>query len=247
MKIVENYIAPVVRLHEQADKIRFDRLHGTAFFVNSRGVFITAAHVIRNAVADVESHGGGVAISVRKPADSQNAYVGHIRAVSFAEEPYDIAVGCIAEPSQSCFVLGEDMRVLLWDDVYTAGFAESAVSRDGDSVRPDVRGLKGYMVRKVPPGEHLSLLGRHPAALEVSFSVPHCMSGSPLVLRYDPDVEPPADAPLQLLGVCVATASVKVGDGVEHYGVVHDLISLKDWKPDCLSGETLGEAIKLET
>ena len=134
----------------------------------------------------------------------------------------------------------------LWEDVYTVGYAESAVSRDGESVRPDVRGLKGYMVRKVPPGEHLANLGRHPAALEVSFSVPHCMSGSPLVLRYGPDVEPPQGAPLQLLGVCIGTASVQVGDGVEHYGVVHDLISLKDWKPDSFAGETLGEVIRLE-
>ena len=110
MKIVQNYIAPVLRLHEEGDKIRFDRLHGTAFCVNSRGAFITAAHVIRDAIADVELYGGGVALSLRKPDDSRNTYVGHIRKVSFAEEPYDIAVGRVAEPTQSCFVLGEGFQ-----------------------------------------------------------------------------------------------------------------------------------------
>ncbi len=246
MKIAQYYIAPVVRLDEQGDTIIFRRLLGTAFFINSGGAFLTAGHVIRDAIADAEKHGGSVALSACKPGDRRYAYVGHIQDVSFAEEPYDIAVGYIAEALQSCFILGEGLKVWMWEDVYAVGYAESAVSRDGENVRPDVRGLKGYVVRKVPPGEHLANLGRHPAAFEVSFSIPHCMSGSPLVLRYGPGVEPPEGAPLPLLGVCVGTASVEVGDGLEHYGVVHDLIPLKDWKPDCLAGETLAEAIRLD-
>ena len=58
MKILQDYIVPVVRLKEDGDRIRFVRLHGTAFFINSRGAFITAAHVIRGAAEDVDKNGG---------------------------------------------------------------------------------------------------------------------------------------------------------------------------------------------
>ncbi len=58
MKILQDYIVPVVRAKENNDRIWFVQLLGTAFFINSRGAFITAAHVIRGAAEDVDKNGG---------------------------------------------------------------------------------------------------------------------------------------------------------------------------------------------
>lgn len=244
MKILQDYIVPVVRLEENGNRIRFARLHGTAFFINSRGAFMTAAHVIKGATEDVDKNGGSIALTMRKPDNDQYRYVGHIRGVTFADEPYDVAVGHVAEPSASCFAPANTDKVWAWQTVYTAGYAESALSQDGESVRPDTRSLMGNVVRKVPAGRFLSHPDPHPLAFEVNFPIPHCMSGSPLVLRYGPDEEPPPGAPFPLLGVCTGSETISVGtETPEQYGVVHDLWSLKDWKPECLGGETLFRAI----
>ncbi len=247
MNIFQDYIVPVVRLKEDNGRIRFVQLHGTAFFINSRGAFMTAAHVIREAAENVDKYGGRIALTMRKPDDDQSRYVGDIIDFTVADEPYDVAVGCVAQPSKSCFAPANTDRVLAWDIVYTAGYAESALSRDGESVRPDTRSLMGNLVRKVPAGSFLSHLGPHPPAFEVNFPIPNCMSGSPLVLRYGPDEKPPPREPFPLLGVCTGSETISVGtDTPEQYGVVHDLWSLRDWKPECLGGETLYRAIRPE-
>ena len=246
MKNLQDYIVPVVRVSDRDERLYFNQLHGTAFFINSRGVFITAKHVIEQADLAAEKHGDKIALVMRKPGDDAYTYAGHIQNISFAEAPYDIAIGYVAEPSKSCFAPANTEKIWAWQDVFATGYAESAVSRDGTSVRPDTRSLKGYVVRKVPPGQFLADVDDHPAALEVDFAIPHCMSGAPLVLRYAPDETPPPGAPFPLLGVCVASEAITIGKETEHYGVVHDLWPLKDWKPDCLGGETLFKAIRPE-
>lgn len=247
MKILQDYIVPVVRLVEEGERDCFAQLHGTAFFINSAGAFITAAHVIRGAMADVYENGGCIALTMRKPDDDQSRYVGDIQDVTFADEPYDVAVGRVAQPSASCFAAANTDKVWAWEIVYAAGYAESALSRDRDFVRPDTRSLMGNVVRKVPAGRFLSLQDPHPPAFEVNFPIPHCMSGAPLVLRYGAHEKRPPGAPFPLLGVCVGTETISVGtDSPEQYGVVHDLWSLRDWKPKCLGGETLSRTIRPE-
>ena len=66
MKIIQDYIAPVIRLSQSDSKFRFEELYGTAFFINGEGVFITASHVIQAARNEVEKKGGSIAlVSVR--------------------------------------------------------------------------------------------------------------------------------------------------------------------------------------
>ena len=247
MKIMQHYLTPVIRYSEKKKGHAFEKLHGTAFFINGNGAFLTAAHVMRDAEAEAEEKGDGVCLIMRKPEDDQHVYKGNIKAVSYADDPYDVAVGVVAHRSMSCFMLGDTGKVWTWQEVYTAGYAESAVSRDGENVRPDIRSLKGYVTRKVPSGEFLAKVGPHPAAFEVDFAIPTCMSGSPLLLKYGPNEEPPPGAPFPLLGICTGTEKITVGlNNLEHYGVVHDLWSLRDWKPECLDGETLCDAIRPE-
>ena len=99
MKIAEEYIVPVVRSTERDGQIYVERVHGTAFFINSRGVFITAAHVLRNATADMEENGGAIGLVMLRPGDTTHHYEGEILRFTFAPTPYDVAVGVVSSGS----------------------------------------------------------------------------------------------------------------------------------------------------
>jgi hypothetical protein len=162
-------------------------------------------------------------------------------AYEFAAPPFDVAIARVERLTMSCFLLTDSSTVWLWQDVYAAGYAESAISRDHLMVRPDIRGLKGYVVRKLPAGSILTQ--PHPEAFELDFAVPHCMSGSPLVLRYMQSEPRPDGEPFRLIGICVGNQMVEIGEMREEYGVAHDLWSMRDWRPELLDGGSLAEAI----
>ena len=247
MKILQDYIVPVVRLLRQDGQFHYARLHGTAFFINPQGSFLTAKHVIDDALADQDEHGGEIALVMRKRDDPERRYVGHIHGYSFADPPYDIAIGSVKHSSKSCFAASDSTRVWGWDDVHTAGYAASAESRQGSEVTVDIRSLKGYVVRKVPPSISAYPSGANPSVFELNFPIPEGMSGSPLVLRYGADDDVPKGAPFPLLGVCTGTAEIAVGTGSrELYGVAHDLRELTEWAPEGFGNKTLGELIRPE-
>ena len=108
MKILQEFIAPYVRVEEKGGRIVFGNAHGTAFFINSSGVFVTARHVVERCAVDVSENGGSPALVMRRQGDPQNVYRGEIEEVTFAPEPYDVAVGRVRQLSQAFFVLGKD-------------------------------------------------------------------------------------------------------------------------------------------
>ena len=128
MKILEHYIVPVVRFSDSSERILVESVHGTAFFVNDQGAFVTAAHVVKECMAEVEKKGGHLGLAIRQPGVSSHLFVGEISVGSFAEYPYDIAVGVINQPSKSCFAFGDSEKVLLWENVYTAGYPATAIT-----------------------------------------------------------------------------------------------------------------------
>ena len=96
MKILNGYIVPVIRTTEKAEGLRFETLHGIAFFINERGFFLTASHVIQAATNDVAENGVAIALVMHKPSDPDHVYRGDILDVTFADRPYDVAVGTVA-------------------------------------------------------------------------------------------------------------------------------------------------------
>lgn len=262
MKILQDYIVPVVRLSERNRRPYIEAVHGTAFFVNANGAFVTARHVMVGADVEAKERGGRVALVMRRPGHDQYRYVGEIMRVSFAEPPYDLAVGVVSQPSRSAFKLGEKVRTWVWDDVYSAGYPATATKVDVGRFTIDARGYKGYVLRSVLPGHQL--MHEHPAVIEVSFAIPKGLSGAPVVLRLGqphPRGEPPA---FILVGVCAGNESSQIVDHaveelsegnvtvketvkrVEEYGVVHDLRPLGNWKPECWDGEPLRDAVRYE-
>jgi hypothetical protein len=89
MRQLTEHVVPVVLLPLEGPP----RLHGTAFFINHQGTFLTATHVLQAAVADAAANGGSVSLLVpdaQLPGRLSNAPV---RVHDPAPAPYDVSVG----------------------------------------------------------------------------------------------------------------------------------------------------------
>ncbi|HLF58355.1 MAG TPA: serine protease [Alphaproteobacteria bacterium] len=259
MRILQHFIVPVLSVVPNDRTVLPSHYFGTAFFINGDGVFLTARHVIEECEAEVASRGGECGLGVCKPGDDSSLFFGKVIVREFAPPPYDIAIGIIDVPTRAAFVFGETQKLLVWDDVYTAGYPITAVHRDHGGSRIDARGHKGYVLRKVPQG-HL-LIHPHPDVIEVNFSITKGLSGAPVVQRDQRNVEGASIDHFVLVGICVNNEPAEIVDfrhtevseegkefsettsRIEEYGIVHDLRPLADWKPACLGGITLRNAI----
>ena len=204
--------------------------------------------------------GGFPGLVMRNPDDDIHRYFGQISTVDFAEAPYDVAVGYVKQPSRACFLFGDSAKTWMWEDVYTAGYPETAKHHQGMNITIDVRGHKGQVLRTIKPG-HV-LLEPHPAVIEVSFPIAKGLSGAPLVMRNAVDDDGQKIPYFILVGVCVAKATYQLVDfshtqvqddgkefkettkRIEEYGIAHDLRPLANWSPESLGGVTLRDAVR---
>lgn len=237
---VAEYVIPVVNVQSS----RRITLHGTAFFLNSTGVFMTAGHVIRSAQEDAARTNGTVAVAIpvsdmTAGADSLGRIL-KVNEISLADAPYDIAVGTTNTASKALFRLAPSGSGSMLRNVITFGYPASALGDDPRAaITLGLRAHKGYIVRTLASGRLLA--HDHPAAFELNFAVPSAMSGAPLLLEPPATwleaglqasgglpfvggmlvdtrfVPPPA---LHLLGVCVGTQEAET--------VVHAFTEVKD-------------------
>jgi hypothetical protein len=244
---LETYIVPVCRFEVSSNTAWIRRFHGTAFFVNEAGVFITARHVIDKGTEEVAHSGGFLGLCVRSPSGSGNV-AAHIVAVTAADPPYDICIGR-SDASYPTLLTVQGVDVQTWRDVATFGYPETALNVAPTAFWIYGRGFKGYVHRAVKAGE---LAGSgHPDAFEVSFAMRPGLSGAPLFLHSQPrDL---------VVGVCVGANRAETVDfdyeevldngqvrrekrvRVEEYGIAHDLRPLLAWKPRSFDGLTLAE------
>ena len=259
MKILQDYIVPVVRFDEDGQGVAVKKHFGTGFFINSQGVFVTACHVIKNCEADIAANGGHLGLVIRK-TNNERRYLGDIIDVTCHAPPYDVAVGVADKPSKADFLLGDESKVWMWDDVYTAGYPLTSTHVDANRFIFTPRGHKGQVLRKLPAGHFL--MHPHPDVIEISFSITKGLSGAPLVLRDQRDADGNLLSYFTLIGVCVGNQPSETVDfsytdvtddgtqlrettkRIEEYGIVHDLRPLAEWQPSCLGGMTLREAIR---
>ena len=260
MKLLQHFVVPYVRLDNPDERPTIGTVHGTAFFINSNGAFLTARHVVENCEADIKDHGGVAALVMSNEEHPEVRFAGRVERRFFPDKPYDVAVGTVRRKSKGYFVFDSGVKAWMWEDVYTAGYPVSATTRRNGDIRIDARGLKGEILRRLPAGD--ILIHPHPDIIEVSFAITRGMSGAPLVMRNAHDQNGNPIPYFVLLGVCVGNepsqivdfSHTEVQDGgkefkeriarIEEYGLVHDIRPLKDWKPECLSPLTLGEAIQ---
>ncbi len=250
--LLQDFIVPICRADILPHKARLTRLEGTAFFINDRGVFLTAGHVIRSIQATSnETHiGYGVNVKANDSAGT-NAFV---RLVEFehAPSPFDVAIGKVDFISRSWFSVYSGAKIEGWKDVATLGYPQSALDPDPERFRIHLRSLKGHVQRAIGADE-LPAHRPHPDCFELNFAITNGLSGAPLFITRR-DVQ-------ELIAICVYSVDSEVvidslteihDDGsrfeerrsrVEQYGIAHSLLPLMDWKPAILKGMSLRDAI----
>lgn len=273
--VVENYVIPLfsAALDGRAT------LHGTAFFINGEGVFLTARHVIESAQSAAAQNGGYIFLAERQ-FESDRASIHPVKSVEFAHLPFDVGIGKVSAETRSFLRLADLSAGAPLRDVSTFGYPESAHTRTAEGrliIRS--RAHKGYIVRRLR-GDEMDCSTA--PGFELNFPIPSALSGAPLVLHRPataqehelmsaPGMMPvgalvdvrfmPKHA-LHLIGICIGTTQAETVDfsykeiidgnttfsertsKIELYGLGHDLLPLANWRPTCLGGNALGDAIQ---
>ncbi|CAN5329619.1 hypothetical protein BH10ACI1_BH10ACI1_03310 [soil metagenome] len=248
LSYLETSVVPICRFNEGNGQALIKSFHGTAFFINSSGGFITARHVIEEGLQDVERNGGFLGLCA-KPEDGSIGNIAlPIQEFEFAESPFDITVGKAKYQCESYLQLS-DIEVSMWREIATLGYPESALNIKPDDFRIHLRGYKGYLLREIQKGD--IALGEHPSSFETNFLISRGLSGSPLFV--------PAQPKCFVIGVCVGSHRSELVDyqfvettedgkefketrlRVEEYGIAHDIRPLLSWKLNMYNGKTLKE------
>jgi hypothetical protein len=255
---VEQYVVPV--LNGLPD--RSANLHGTAFFINGSGTFLTAGHVLAAARTDADKTGGRICLAIRNPGTTSGV-VSNILATDLAPAPFDIAVGTTNVVSKSFVRLASATAGAALRNVMTFGYPESAQAKvPSGGIVLGHRAHKGYIVHRLISGQLLR--HSHPPAFELSFPIPSALSGAPLVLERPatalehalvaapglvPMIGPLLVDPrsisrhaLHLIGVCVGTteaetvafAYIEVVDGMTKFSEKTSKIELYGLAHDLL-------------
>jgi hypothetical protein len=247
---MQSVVASICRAVELEGKIIIEQLHGTGFFINEDGFFLTAKHVIQKGLIDVGENGGFL-VFCPYFNDSIGFVVVKIEDYEFASNAYDIAI-CKSNLKSQTFYKFKDMTVGPWKDIATHGYPASIVHKNIDEFQIQTRFHKGYIQREVPKGRMHD--GKNPPLFELSFPITQGLSGSPLFIHAQPNDF--------LIGVCVGTTQSQLvlyeetdieEDGskyqertvkVEEFGIAHDIRGLANWKPNILNGASLSETMK---
>lgn len=248
MIYLQTYVVPICRFVETNGRAFIRFLHGTGFFINSSGMFLTARHVIEDGLADVKCNGGFLGLCAKPPEGSSGNVALLIQNYEFAAKPYDIAIGKVNFSCETLLQL-QDVQVEMWKDVAALGYPESALNIMPDDFRIHLRGHKGYIQRELRQGD--IPLGEHPSSFETSFLISRGLSGSPLFIHAEPrDI---------VIGVCVGSHRSEIVDyqhieiveggkemretrlRVEEYGIAHDIRPLLSWRLEMGEGKMLKE------
>ncbi len=247
-EFLESYITPVCRFEIISGTAIIRDFFGTAFFIGSRGIFMTARHVIDAGNSAVQEKSGFLGVCRRNSQSNQSVAIRIINSEA-ADPPYDICVGTVGEHVQSDIQLA-NITVNVWREVASFGFPSTAQNRSNNEFWMYGRGFRGYVHREISKGQ---IPGPpHPNAFETSFSMAQGLSGAPLFISIPPKII--------AIGICVginrgeSTEYIfeEIQDNgnifkeqrikVEEYGIAHDLRPLLNWKPSNLGGLSLAEA-----
>lgn len=176
---------PVCRCHVQDEGIFCRQLFGTAFFIGSKGFFLTARHVIGDAVN--HSKGQDVFLVAKKDDGTSHKSVGHLLSTyEFADAPYDVAVGKVNYKFKSPLKLTQGNKVSHWQEVASIGYPETSSDYEASDLFMNLRAFKGYVHRETLPSE--GPFGRHPNGYELSFLPGKGASGAPVFTVPDEKV-----------------------------------------------------------
>lgn len=247
---LQSYVVPVCLVEITPGNVRIDQLIGTAFFINSKGCFLTARHVIESAISIGAKKNLTAALVVKGDSGkSFESLAAPVTAYEFANTPNDVAIGKVNYSCETLLSL-EHKDVEVWQEVATYGYPSSAVSGPVTGLRLNIRCHRGYIQRVLKPND--LPLGGNPEAFELDFLLGRGVSGAPLFIHAQPkDI---------LIGVCVGSFRSELIEDellqvdsngstykelkikIEEFGIAHDLRPLHGWRPTLLEGQTLLDA-----
>jgi hypothetical protein len=250
---LETWVVPVCLYDQQGATANIRELFGTAFFINNRGHFMTARHVVESveAAAQSKSLDVGLVIKLDNGASAKSGIVPILHR-AFAPEPFDIVVGLVDYRCKTHLAF-EEIAIEVWQDIATYGYPINAVSGDPGELNLNIRCHKGYIQRLTKPAD--IPFGSHPEGFELSFLLSQGLSGAPVfVYKGDRDV---------VIGVSVGSIRSEIvedkheqieEDGrifretrlkIDEYGLAHDIRSLLGWLPAGFNGLSLLQLSRL--
>lgn len=245
-KYLQSYVAPVCTFEEVQGQAHLRSTHGTSFVVNDWGIFLTAAHVLTEAIQHAATNGTEVGLCGKARGGSgEDSVIARVFKHELAPKPFDVAIGATQYSTRGPLKLGA-RDIAPSQDVATLGYPLSSSIKDGeDAIWMNMKVHRGYVVRTTLPRD--MSLGEHPNGIELSFLLSPGMSGSPIFTVPDEVV----------VGIGVGSFSSELTEAsveeidedgrtykerrvkVEQFGFAHDLRELLDWKPSILSGLSL--------
>jgi len=252
MRCFEEIIVPFCSFNVRNEKCFINKLYGTAFFISSEGYFLTARHVIENALSELSDKDTYIGLCVKgKNLENRMASLLHYE---YAPDNIDVAIGKIDYKTLNEFMI-LDAEISIWQDVATLGYPENALlNTDSGSLFIKTRAHKGYIQRIIDPNE-ISNLGNHKRLFELNFSITTGLSGSPLFTNHKEK--------LRLIGICTGSYSSEIVEfyreeieengtpfkekrvKVEQFGIAQNIHDLLKWAPQLLKGETLEQILTL--
>lgn len=249
--LLQDHVVPICSAVVSERQAVLRRLLGTAFFINSRGVFLTARHIL-DKISHAENSGVQCGLIVKAADAPMRSQFASLQTWENAPAPYDIAIGVVNCPTRSWFSIAESTHASPWMDVATLGYPETALNSTLGNFKIHIRAHKGYIQRIVDPNE-IDLIRPHPTCYELNFPVMLGMSGAPLFVSL-PDLQ-------ALIGLCVGSygseivdyESVEVSDDgkeyrerkikVEQVGIAQSIFPLLQWNPNIFDGQSLYDLI----
>jgi hypothetical protein len=245
-KYLQSYVIPVCTFEEVQGQAHLRSTHGTAFMVNDWGIFLTAAHVLSEAIQHAAANGSEVGLCGKTDGGyGEDSIIARVFKHELAPKPFDVAIGATQYSTRGPLKLGA-REVAPWQDVATLGYPLSSKIEDGDdAIWMNMKVHRGYVVRTTLPRD--MSIGEHPNGIELSFLLSPGMSGSPVFTVPDEVV----------VGIGVGSFSSELTDAfieeidedgrtykerrvkIEQFGFAHDLRELLGWKPAILSGLSL--------
>ena len=177
--LVQDYVIPICSAERFKGSVSLRQLLGTAFFINSAGVFLTAKHVLQQVDKDTSG-----AVDYGLCVKSQDATAADMFAPlkrwEGAPEPYDVAIGIVDARSRAWFSRPGESPATPWKDVATLGYPETALNTSAGNFNVQPRNVEGIHTKTCRCGRD-RLNRTAPSVLRVEFPGDLWHVGCPVV------------------------------------------------------------------
>lgn len=227
---------PVAKRHKTTNRLHF---LGSAILLNKeKGLFISCSHIFENIEEDQDKFDYFISegISADNKSLKEIRIVHDLKVYDFAiiKTNSKVSKGIEIEPDTPLF--GEHEQMFMGVDLIALGFTSANPNPLNDSIRLDLRFLKGHVTRIGLESKQLRTL----TTTEISFALPKGMSGGPIVLLSPEDGTKPRIIGMSCANHCeqqTVSEIIEYEDegkrviervvSLREYGIIHQLKDIK--------------------